>query len=424
MLIKEEYTLDFVQLTKQEYQAFSRNHIYHNFMNSIQAFEVKEAYGYENHFVGVKEQDEILCAAAVTCTPIMKIFRYAYAQRGFLIDFRDSNLIAFFTKKLKLYLKKHHVLFLRLDPYMHYCQYDENMQPTHVYDSNYLCVMKRLGYQHQGFTTGFTPYSQVRWMMVLDLQGKNSEDVLKDMDKRTRWSIHRAEKFMVEVKELPNNDILDFYNMMKYTAEAKGFPNIPLSHFRKQLEVYGKDHAKIMVAYLDCEKSKKALHDTLWKQYKELTEIEQYLHTMPNSKKYIKKKQEQLEMIDATKSQIRHMEALQEDHGNIINLAASFFILYEDEVIYVYSGSYEEFKEFNGPYAIQWYMIQEAIKQQIPRYNFYGISGNFDEQAEDYGVYQFKKGFHAHIEELIGDFILPIHPMMYKFYKRIKSKGK
>lgn len=422
MLIKEEYTLDFVQLTKQEYEAFSRNHIYHNFMNSLQAFEVKEAYGYENHFVGVKEQNQILCASAITCTPVMKVFRYAYAQRGFLIDYEDKELLAYFTKHLKAYLKKQHVVFLRLDPYVLYQTYDVEGKPrAEVTSKNFFHVMRTLGYEHQGFPTGFTQESQVRWMMVLDLQGKNSEDILKDMDKRTRWSIHKAEKLMVEVKELPNNDILEFYNMMKHTSQAKGFPNIPLSHFRKQLEVYGKEHAKIMMAYLDCEKSKKALHDTLWKQYKELTEIEQYLHKIPNSKKYIKKKQSQLEMIGATKQQIRHMETLQEQHGNIINLAASFFILYEDEVVYVYSGAYDEFKEFNGPYAIQWYMLKEAIKQQVPRYNFYGTSGRLDEQAEDYGVYQFKKGFHAHMEELVGDFILPIHSILYTLYKRMKK---
>ena len=34
---------------------------------------------------------------------------------------------------------------------------------------------------------------------------------------------------------------------------------------------------------------------------------------------------------------------------------------------------------FNGPYAIQWAMIQMALEMGFERYNFYGISGNFSE---------------------------------------------
>ncbi|WP_288186863.1 peptidoglycan bridge formation glycyltransferase FemA/FemB family protein, partial [uncultured Sneathia sp.] len=38
----------------------------------------------------------------------------------------------------------------------------------------------------------------------------------------------------------------------------------------------------------------------------------------------------------------------------------------------------------------------------------------------DYGVQQFKKGFNAHVEEYVGDFIKPIHPIFHKVYKLLK----
>ncbi len=44
-----------------------------------------------------------------------------------------------------------------------------------------------------------------------------------------------------------------------------------------------------------------------------------------------------------------------------------------------------------GAYRLQWDMIKFALNNNIPRYNFYGITGNFSENAEDYGVQQFKK---------------------------------
>ena len=66
-----------------------------------------------------------------------------------------------------------------------------------------------------------------------------------------------------------------------------------------------------------------------------------------------------------------------------------------------------------GAYRLQWEMTKFALENGIERYNFYGITGDFSEDAEDAGVQQFKKGFNAHVEEYIGDFIKPIKPFWY-----------
>ena len=68
-----------------------------------------------------------------------------------------------------------------------------------------------------------------------------------------------------------------------------------------------------------------------------------------------------------------------------------FFIQSQDELVYLYSAAYDTFKKYNAPYAIQWHMLQYALKHGIRKYNFYGLSGDFDKNAQDYGVYEFKK---------------------------------
>ena len=103
-------------------------------------------------------------------------------------------------------------------------------------------------------------------------------------------------------------------------------------------------------------------------------------------------------------------------------MATAFFIQSNDELIYLYSAAYDSFKKFNAPYAIQWYMLQYALRQGIKRYNFYGLSGDFRKEAQDYGVYEFKKGFNGVVEELVGDFILPIQKGPYALYKKLKNK--
>ena len=113
---------------------------------------------------------------------------------------------------------------------------------------------------------------------------------------------------------------------------------------------------------------------------------------------------------------------MEQEHGACIPMATSFFIESHDELVYLYSAAYDTFKKYNAPYAIQWHMLQYALKHGICKYNFYGLSGDFDKNAQDYGVYEFKKGFHGVVEELVGDFILPIQKGPYALYKKLKNK--
>ncbi len=46
-------------------------------------------------------------------------------------------------------------------------------------------------------------------------------------------------------------------------------------------------------------------------------------------------------------------------------------------------------------------MTNYALNHGIDRYNFYGVSGKFTEDAEDAGVVKFKKGYNAEIIEYV-----------------------
>ena len=69
-------------------------------------------------------------------------------------------------------------------------------------------------------------------------------------------------------------------------------------------------------------------------------------------------------------------------------------------------------------------MIKFAKAHHIDRYNFYGITGDFSENAEDYGVQRFKEGFNANVYEYIGDFVKPIKPLFYHVKELIENRKK
>ena len=58
-------------------------------------------------------------------------------------------------------------------------------------------------------------------------------------------------------------------------------------------------------------------------------------------------------------------------------------------------------------------MMQYGIEHDFTKYNFYGISS----PTKADGVYNFKRGFSGYVEELIGDYELPIN--WYYYFNKI-----
>ena len=104
------------------------------------------------------------------------------------------------------------------------------------------------------------------------------------------------------------------------------------------------------------------------------------------------------------------------------------FLLSNNEIIYLASGSYDKFMNFFGQYAIQWNMIKYACDNKYLRYNFYGIMDVFNKKGKDYGVYKFKKGFNGQVEETLGEYyyitnknIYKLHNLLSKFKSMLKK---
>lgn len=81
-------------------------------------------------------------------------------------------------------------------------------------------------------------------------------------------------------------------------------------------------------------------------------------------------------------------------------------------------GSDEKYEDLFAPYEIQDTMITEAVKEGIPLYNFYGVSGKFD--GSD-GVLGFKTHFNGYTREMVGSFDFPVQKTKYYFYRLFKK---
>lgn len=414
----------FCELTREEYNAFQKGHKYKHFLNDIMTLDLENLQGYTCQLVGVKEGNEILAATLLIRFPIVRgKFHFYYAPRGFLVDYDNEDLFHFFTKELKKYAKKKKALYVLVDPYLQYQERDAdgNLVEGGYNHHHFIQLMGQNGYEHQGFELGFGKnFQDFRWTYVMPLEGLDKDILWKNLHQQTRWSINRTLKYQIQVKELNVDELSVFDDIMKDTAKRRNFPARDISFYQNQVKAYQK-HLKVVLAYLDTNIYRDSLIRELNHEEEELKFVENELKKVPGSKKYTKKLKVEKEAIDLYHKKIDEVNKLEAEYGTFIPLAASEFINYGDEIIYLISGAYEEFRNFYASYAIQWYMIQKAIDEGKSFYNFYGITGNFDENSVDYGVYSFKRGFPGYCEELVGDFVLPVRSTIYGLLNLVKK---
>ena len=189
---------------------------------------------------------------------------------------------------------------------------------------------------------------------------------------------------------------------------------------------------KILLAELDTNTSIKEYKDEINKLNEEINLREKQYNEDPtkvNKKKFDQKQETSRNEIKRLEKNINHLKELKEKHGEIITLGGILFYLSKNEVLSSVGGSYDEFMEFQSAYTLHWAGLKYAIENNYDRYNFYGISGIFDENNPLFGLYSFKRDFGGKVVELIGEFDLVVDKFAYfiynvaiKIYYFIKSK--
>ncbi len=418
--MKEGIRMKFTSLTLKEFTTFADQHEQITFHQTTSWANLKKINNWTPHYVGIKNQKKILAASLILekKTPLHKsIF---YAPRGFLIDYDDKELITYFTTEIKQYIKDHNGIFVKIDPYIMYQERDQlgNIVENGINHKTVVKTLKNLGYRHKGFTM-YQETLQPRWLFVLPIKDHSYEEIKQNFDSKTKRILKKNAKMNIKVRELSKEEIPIYKQIIQSTSNRREFVDRPLSYYENMWDAFHDDgHLKIMVAELHVKKYIATLKQEI-KQLKEEQRIREERRKTEdvNEKKYLAKKQQSEEKLSKAQHQIAEMEELKEKYGDIIILGGMLFLLYGKEIVFLMGGSFEEFLPFQSSYSIHEYMIEYAIKNGYEAYNFYGITGIFDESNPLYGIYFAKKGFGGKVVELIGEFDLITNKLYYYIYR-------
>lgn len=378
--------------------------------------------GWSVEFIQASQENEVYATCMLAYLPLMKVFKYCYVARGFLADYKDKDKLVKFTSSLKQYLKKKNVVYLETDPEIDLVQRDKDGNVVENGFNNYDVVenLKSGGFLQLPLKQGYDLSKECRFCSSIDLRGKTSDEIFNEFSSATRRNTRTAQKYNVHIRTLNVDQLHILDSMEKETSARQDFEAMSLDYFKNLYAFYGEDHVETLLSYLDLDeyeqKIKKEYNTTL----KSIEKTKTFLEKNPGNEKKEKRLKMDETYLDSLEKKISHIQELKDTYGKEVPLACCLFIKYGHEIVYLVGSSNYEQRDFRGPYAIHWHMIQEAIQEGYDFYNFYGISGYFEPGKEGYGVFDFKRGYNAVVHEYIGNFILPCKPFIFKIYNKLK----
>ncbi len=398
--------MKFQEISEQEYGVFWQTHPLKSFLSSPKFATLRKAGGQNVYFVGVKNNDTLI-AATMLYARKTKLNAYNFeAVRGFLLDYENNEVLEYFVKEVKQFVRKKSGCSLKIDPYMIYKQRDIDgnvvvggIDHSHICEKLESLKFKKLKHNDN---------AQASWMFSLDVKGKTQDIVFKEMKQNTRNLISQAKKWGIYIRELGFDELNVFYDVLISTGERRSFTSRPLSYYESVYETFHKDkEVCFMVSELNLVDYKRKIHS-------EIQMIEEKINQLKDTKGREKRERVLKEDIQNLQKRMKEAQQIHDEAGkDIIVMSASMFMKTSPEIVYLSSGNYQKYMKFKSQYLLQWEMIVQAIEEGYDKYNFYGIPANIAQKPEGYGIYEFKRGFNGYVEQLIGEYEVGIS---YKYH--------
>lgn len=415
--------MELIKLNETEFLDFAQKHPLFTFYHLVGWGKLKEINGWKYHLVGFKKEGKIIAEAMLLekSTPIKKsIF---YSPKGFLIDYEDYSLLEEFITKVKKYVKSHNGLMLKIDPNVIYRLRDKDGNPVGDKNDEIINNLKKIGFKHFGFNMEFETM-QPRFLCRIKLK-PNYDDTIQAFSKTTRKHILELKGLGVVTKKATKEEIPLAVAMLDETAHRKKIATRPASYYEKMKE-FLQDDMDFFLCYIDKKKAIKECELLIKQEEENKKIIEEKKKTSLVGKKLIQQEDTCNKKLELLQDRLTLVSNLEKDKTYIGSLLS---IWTGNEAITLLSGTDNNYKKFLPKYAFYNEHIKEAINRKKEYVNFFGISGIFDSNDVNYGIYEIKKGFNPEVIELIGEFDLIISKFWYfiynisfKLYKKLKPK--
>lgn len=404
-------------LTQEKYEQFcqkhkEQSHFLHSYVWG--KFQEKER-GVIPHYVGYEDDKHNLVAAALLLERKLVLnYTYFYSPRGYVIDYKNKELLKKFTESLKEFAKKRKALFIKIDPdvKLHDLDIEGNIQEENN-NEELISYLKSLGYKHLGFNKNFEN-NQPRYTFRLNLE-PTIEEITKAFHPTTKKIINKGNPYNLKLIKNDKETIDNFFETMSQTSDREGIVNHSYKYYKSYYETLHQENmSDLYVVTVDVKKLKETYKD-------KIKQIENNIEKMSDEKykdseKNANKKQEFINQLNKAKKEYEVIEPIKEKE---LTLSAILTAKYQNKVWTLHGGNNTLLRELNANYFIYYEIIKDAKKEGYEVIDFFGTTGNPVPENPVYGIHLFKKRLGGEYTEFIGELDLIINKPIYYIYKTL-----
>ena len=395
------------QLTTEEFDNFAKNYPYKNFYQTAEYGTLMDRHAFNDYYLGlIDDANNLVAATLILVNRVIIGYKWGYCPRGYLIDYKNEELVRKFTELLTAFLKKRNFMFIKIDPQIIYKSHENTGEINSLVDNEAIYnTLINCGYQHGGFNLNFENLKP-RWNAVVTC--KSEDRIFSLYTKEIRNKIRKADNRGVEVIKGEPENIKEFYNLIGYKNEKR-----KLNYYLDMFEIFGKsDMFDIFFARINTSKyieRSKNLYEREEKINNELNEELQENIDSNNKSNIIKRKMNSDILLNNYKQSVIKSAELFKTNPVGIVVAACAVVKYNGEIFFLIDGIDNNYKDYCPNHYLKYILMDMYHSEGYNRFNLNGISGDFTKGSKYYDLTRFKLGFGAHVEEYLGEFTLVIN---------------
>lgn len=400
------------ELTAEEFNSFVLKNSYDNIYQTTEYNLSMHNQGYQSLLIGLIDHNQIIGASAILIEQKGK-FKYAYASRGFLLDYNNKEIVKTFTEQIKKYLANMDIIAIKISPMIIKNIYSANKELLFHNEqfNDIFRYLKHLGYYHYGYNNYFEALKP-RFEAVLDISNPYYV-TFNNIKKNFRTKIRAAEKNGIRVYRGDINNIEDLYALTqrKYPRDKFYFADV-YNNFSK--------NGKASLYY-----TKLSTKEYLMQCQKLYEEQEKYnanidhsiLINNNNTDKLINKKIIADKLLNKYERQLVIATNMLKDNPEGI-ITSSMLIITNKDSVYLYMDGYDKrYQSLNSKHLLLWKLIEKYSLQGYKKFNLGGVINPFSDNQRYNGLNEFKLSFNPNIIEYLGDLELICNNTLYFMYK-------
>ena len=408
-----------VKLSSAQFDKFASGHRYRNYYQTSMYGNVMSKFGYQIQYIGViNDQNKLIGASLIMYKEVFMKYKIAYAPRGILYNYENSQGLDNVMEKIFKVLRKQGFMLLRIDPYIPLTIRNAEGDIINFNNKGNEIIenLKELGFSYKGKNLFFET-EKPRWEALVILQ-KDLRDIFARLDKRTRNKIRRATNSGVEVIKDPSNNINKLYKFIEKKGDTK------IQYYKELCRRFG-NNIDIYYAVINTESflvNSRRNYEKEQEYNESLAQKVQDINLNAQERNnFLNKKMESDKLITSYKNSLLIATDLLKNSPEGITIAGALVIKYDNAAYIIEEGQDENYGYLNPCYLIKWQLINDYKNQGFKYINFNAIVGEFEKKNPYSGLNESKLGYNSTITEYIGEFDIVLNKFAYNLYNKMNK---